>query len=66
MEEKNKKRQRPSLTAYRELEKSLAEATETVIRMTGEMEELQDRYGDAIQEIVRLRSRGLVDRILNR
>lgn len=79
MEEK-KKRWRPSLTAYRELEKKLESQIDGTSQLVKDCDlwrekyrELKKQYDEAVDEANKLRrendrlmSRGIIDRLFNR
>lgn len=65
MEEK-KKRWRPSLTAYRELEKKLADQIEGTSMLVRECDAWREKYRAQSERLARLESRGFWSRVFNR
>lgn len=63
MEEK--KRWRPSLTAYRELERKLAQEVEVADMLSVEVKSLRLRCSELEAEVSRLKGRGILAKLFN-
>jgi len=66
MEEEKKKRWRPSLTAYRELQRKLDEQIEGTSLVVQDCDGWREKYRLLLERYNRLKKRGFLSRLLNR